>query len=99
MLACARELESEFAVGLVGCHPFRLPLAKGWRPEPAAPSRKIAESLIEEPIGTDMSACGKWFSTSDSKPALLLGLAALVAAVIPSQRAASVDPVVALRND
>jgi len=31
--------------------------------------------------------------------ALLLGLAALVAAVIPSQRAASVDPVVALRND
>ena len=31
--------------------------------------------------------------------ALLLGLAAFVAAVIPSQRAASVDPVVALRND
>ncbi len=31
--------------------------------------------------------------------ALLLGFAAFVAAVIPSQRAASVDPVVALRND
>jgi predicted permease len=31
--------------------------------------------------------------------AVLLGLAALVAAVIPSQRAASVDPVLALRND
>jgi putative ABC transport system permease protein len=31
--------------------------------------------------------------------ALLLGFAAFVAAVIPSQRAAGVDPVVALRND
>jgi predicted permease len=31
--------------------------------------------------------------------ALMLGLAAFVATVIPSQRAASVDPVVALRND
>jgi putative ABC transport system permease protein len=31
--------------------------------------------------------------------AMLLGLAAFVAAVIPSQRAASVDPVAALRND
>jgi putative ABC transport system permease protein len=31
--------------------------------------------------------------------AMLLGLAAFVAAVIPSHRAASVDPVLALRND
>ena len=40
-----------------------------------------------------------WNPTILASAALLLGLAALIAAVIPSQRAASVDPVVALRND
>jgi predicted permease len=40
-----------------------------------------------------------WNPVILASAALLLGFAAFVAAVIPSQRAASVDPVVALRNE
>ncbi len=60
---------------------------------------------IPAAIAAGHAMTAQLFAVQPSNPiilasaALLLGLAALVAAVIPSQRAASVDPVLALRND
>ncbi len=48
---------------------------------------------------SQLFAVQPWNPVILASAALMLGFAAFVAAVIPSQRAAGVDPVVALRND
>jgi putative ABC transport system permease protein len=58
-----------------------------------------ASILAGHAMATQLFAVQPWNPIILATAALLLGLAALIAAVIPSQRAASVDPVLALRND
>jgi predicted permease len=58
-----------------------------------------AAILAGHAMTTQLFAVRPWNPLILATAALLLGLAAFVAAVIPSQRAASVDPVLALRND
>jgi putative ABC transport system permease protein len=50
-------------------------------------------------MSAQLFAVQPWNPIILASAVMLLGFAALVAAVIPSRRAASVDPVVALRND
>ena len=60
---------------------------------------------IPAAIGTGYLIAGQLFETAPWNPLLLsgasalLGIAALIAAVIPAQKAANIDPILALRSE